>query len=130
MTYWTDHQHGCCATTPPGPGSEACLIPLRSNETPRCVEASKLLIPTETIATRCEWSCADGQTCVRLRGGEQFLRIGVQSIDQERSTRVVLWRWGTRENFLFGYYLQSPPRRLLLFFSFIFCLLSYSHLTV
>ncbi len=92
MTYCTDHQRGCCATTPPGPGSEACLIPLRSDETPRCVEASKLLIPTETIATRCEWSCADGQTCVRLRGGEQFLRIGVQSIDQERSTRVVLWR--------------------------------------
>jgi len=45
---------------------------------------------------RCERSCADGQTCVRLREGEQFLRIGVQSVDQDGSTRVVLWR-GQRE---------------------------------
>ena len=88
----TGHQHGCCATPPPGPGSEACLIPLRSDETPRCVEASGLLVSTEIDVTRCEWSCADGQICVRLRGGEQFLRIGVQSVDHENSTRVVLWR--------------------------------------
>lgn len=93
MTYLrTDHSHGCCATPPPGPGSEACLIPLRSDETPRCVEASGLLVPTEIEVTRCEWSCTDGQTCARLRGGEQFLRISVQSVDQESSTRVVLWR--------------------------------------
>jgi hypothetical protein len=87
----TEHPHGCCATPPPGPGSEACLIPLRSDETSRCVEASGLLVPTIEV-TRCEWSCADGQTCARLRGGEQFLRIGVQSVDHESSTRVVLWR--------------------------------------
>jgi hypothetical protein len=88
----TDHPHDCCETSPPGPGSEACLIPLRSDETPRCVDASRLLVPTEIEVTRCEWSCTDGQTCARLRGGEQFLRIGVQSVDHESSTRVVLWR--------------------------------------
>ena len=88
----TGHPHGCCATPPPGTGSEACLIPLRSDETPRCVEASGLLVPAEIEVTRCEWSCADGQTCARLRRGEQFLRIGVQAVDHESSSRVVLWR--------------------------------------
>jgi len=90
--WFHNYPHGCCAAPPPGPGSEACLIPLRSDETPRCVEASGLLVPTEIEVTRCEWSCADGQTCARLRRGEQFLRIGVQSVDHESSTRVVLWR--------------------------------------
>lgn len=90
----TDRPHGCCAVPPPGIGSEACLIPLRSDETPRCVEAPGLLVPTETVVTRCERSCVDGQTCVRLRQGEQFLRIGVQSADQES---VVLWRGQRQE---------------------------------
>ena len=49
-------------------------------------------MPTETVVTRCEWSCADGQTCVRMRGGEQFLRIGVRSAEQENLTHAVLWR--------------------------------------
>ena len=88
-----DRPHGCCAAPPPGSGSEACLIPLRSDESPRCIEAPGLLVPTETVVTRCKSSCVDGQTCVRLRGGEQFLRIGVRSTDQES---VVLWR-GQRE---------------------------------
>ena len=96
MDYRTDHSHGCCAVTPPGPGSEACLIPLRSDETPRCVEAPDFLVPADAVTARCEWSCANGQTCARLRGGEQFLRIGVQSGDQDGSMRVVLWR-GQRE---------------------------------
>jgi hypothetical protein len=93
----TDHSHGCCATPPPGPGSEACLIPLRSDETPRCVEAPGILAPTDAALTRCEWSCEDGQTCARLRGGEQFLRISVQSGDQNGPTRVVLWRGQRQE---------------------------------
>jgi hypothetical protein len=61
------------------------MIPLRSDETPRCVEAPDFLVPADAVTARCEWSCANGQTCARLRGGEQFLRIG-----------VVLWR-GQRE---------------------------------
>lgn len=96
MINCTDHPHGCCESPPPGPGSEACLIPLRSDETSRCVEAPRFLVSTEAIIARCEWSCAEGQTCVRLREGEQFLRIGVQSGDQDGSSRVVLWR-GQRE---------------------------------
>jgi hypothetical protein len=72
------------------------MIPLRSDESPRCVEASHFLVSTEAVTVRCEWSCADGQTCTRLREGEQFLRIGVQSSDQDGSLRVVLWR-GQRE---------------------------------
>lgn len=91
-----DHPHGCCAGPPPGPGSEACLIPVGSDITPRCVEVLGLLVPAEAVIPRCELSCADGQMCVRLRGGEQFLRIGVQSDDHEARTRVVLWR-GQRE---------------------------------
>ncbi|KAI0295799.1 hypothetical protein BC826DRAFT_1104180 [Russula brevipes] len=95
--WFNNHPHGCCATPPPGPGSEACLIPLRSDETPRCVEAPGILAPTDTVLTRCEWSCEDGQTCARLRGGEQFLRISVQSGDQNGPTRVVLWRGQRQE---------------------------------
>ena len=92
----TDHPHGCCATPPPGLGSEACLIPLGSDGTSRCVQAPELLVPTESVVTRCEQSCAVEQTCVRLRRGEQFLRISVQSGDKGGQTRVVLWR-GQRE---------------------------------
>jgi hypothetical protein len=72
------------------------MIPLGSDQTPRCVEAPHFLVPTEPIIARCEWTCSDRQTCARLRGGEQFLRIGVQSSDQDDSVRVVLWR-GQRE---------------------------------
>lgn len=109
MIYCTDHPHSCCATPPPGPGSEACLIPLRSDETSRCVEASRFLVPTEAIVARCEQSCADGQICVRLRGGEQFLRIGVQSGDLGGSTRVVLWRGQREEIYQDG--MIPPPLR-------------------
>ncbi|KAH9991998.1 hypothetical protein BJV74DRAFT_409209 [Russula compacta] len=94
--WFLDHPHGCCAVPPPGPGSEACLIPVGSDVTPRCVEALGLLAPTEAVVPRCERSCVDGQTCVRLRGGEQFLRIGVESDNHEGRTRVILWR-GQRE---------------------------------
>ncbi|KAI9464789.1 hypothetical protein F5148DRAFT_1209699, partial [Russula earlei] len=87
-----NHPHGCCAAPPPGPGSEACLIPLISDETPRCLDASELLVPTQAVITRCESSCQNGQTCVRLRADEQFLRIGVQSGDENGHIRVVLWR--------------------------------------
>jgi len=72
------------------------MIPLRGDQTPRCVEAPHFLVPTEAVIARCEWSCTDGQTCARLRGGEQFLRISVKSGDQDGSMRVVLWR-GQRE---------------------------------
>jgi hypothetical protein len=72
------------------------MIPVRGDQTPRCVEAPHFLVPTETVIARCKWSCTDGQTCSRLRGGEQFLRISVKSGDQDGSMRVVLWR-GQRE---------------------------------
>jgi hypothetical protein len=105
----TDRQHGCCAAPPPGPGSEACLIPLRSDETPRCVEAPGILVPTETVVTRCEGSCVDGQICLRLREGEKFLRIGVLSADQESSTRVVLWRGQPEEIYRDGMIHSAQP---------------------
>ena len=38
--------------------------------------------------------------CVRLRGGEEFLRISVQS-DGHKSTRTVLWR-GARDEIYQG----------------------------
>ncbi|KAH9960666.1 hypothetical protein BC827DRAFT_1376640 [Russula dissimulans] len=99
--WFLNRPHGCCATPPPGPGSEACLIPIGSDETSRCVDAQELLVPTESVVTRCEQSCAVGQTCVRLRRGEQFLRISVQSGDKGGQTRVVLWR-GQREEIYYS----------------------------
>jgi hypothetical protein len=94
--FYEGHSHGCCAAPPPASGSEACLIPLQSEETPRCVEAPDLLVPTNNVAPRCEGSCTHGQTCVRMREGEEFLRIGIQSGDYKMPIHVVLWR-GTPE---------------------------------
>ena len=91
-----DYPHGCCASPPRGPGSEACLVPLTEGESPRCANAQELLVPTTSAVTRCEGSCTDGQMCVRLREGEEFLRISVQSEDHKSPTRVVLWR-GARD---------------------------------
>jgi hypothetical protein len=39
--------------------------------------------------------------CVRLRGGEEFLRISVQSDDHKSPTRIVLWR-GARDEIYQG----------------------------
>ena len=39
--------------------------------------------------------------CVRLRGGEEFLRISVQSDDHKNPIRIVLWR-GTRDEIYQG----------------------------
>ena len=95
------HSHGCCASPPPGSGSEACLVPLTDEETPRCTNAQVLLVPTTSAVTRCEGPCTNGQMCVRLRGGEEFLRISVQSDDHKNPIRIVLWR-GTRDEIYQG----------------------------
>ncbi|KAI9457607.1 hypothetical protein BJY52DRAFT_465448 [Lactarius psammicola] len=94
--WFLSHPHGCCAAPPPGSGSEACLIPLTDEETPRCTNAPELLVPTTNTVTRCEGLCTKGQMCVRLRGGEEFFRISVQSDNHKHPTRIVLWR-GARD---------------------------------
>lgn len=108
-----DHPHGCCAAPPPGPGSEACVIPIGNEETPRCVEAPELLVPTNTVITRCEGACTHGQVCARMRRGEEFLRISVQSDDYKTPTRVVLWRGAGEEIYRSGmihpWYTAWPP---------------------
>ena len=95
------HLHGCCASPPPGSGSEACLVSLTDEGTARCTNAQELLVPTTSAITRCEGLCTKGQTCARLRGGEEFLRISVQSDDHKNPTRIVLWR-GAREEIYQG----------------------------
>ncbi|KAH9061162.1 hypothetical protein EDB87DRAFT_1560900 [Lactarius vividus] len=99
--WFLSHPRGCCTAPPPGPGSEACLVPLTDEETSRCANASELLVPTTHVVTRCEGPCTNGQMCVRLRGGEEFLRISVQSDDPKNPTRVVLWR-GARDGIYQG----------------------------
>jgi len=98
--WFLSQPHACCASPPPGLGSEACLVPLTDEETPRCANAQELLVPTSAF-TRCEGSCTNGQMCVRLRGGEEFLRISVQSDDRNNTMRMVLWR-GAREEIYQG----------------------------
>ena len=95
------HPRGCCAFPPRGPGSDACLVPLSDEETPRCTNVQELLVPTTSAVTRCEGLCTNGQMCVRLRGGEEFLRISAQSADYKSPTRVVLWR-GARDEIYQG----------------------------
>ena len=95
------HPQGCCAAPPPGSGSEACLVPLADEETPRCTNAPELLVPTTSAVTRCEGVCTKGQMCVRLRGGEEFLRISAQSDNHKNPARVVLWR-GSRDEIYQG----------------------------
>ncbi|KAI9438538.1 hypothetical protein H4582DRAFT_179199 [Lactarius indigo] len=99
--WFLSHPRGCCTAPPPGPGSEACLVPLADGETPRCTNAPELLVPTTHAVTRCEGLCTKGQMCVRLREGEEFLRISVQSDDHKNPTRVVLWR-GSRDEIYQG----------------------------
>ena len=61
----------------------------------------QLLVPTTSAVTRCEGSCTNGQMCVRLRGGEEFVRISVQSEDPKSPARIVLWR-GARDEIYQG----------------------------
>ncbi|KAH8996206.1 hypothetical protein EDB92DRAFT_1794110 [Lactarius akahatsu] len=99
--WFLSHPHGCCTAPPPGPSSDACLVPLTDEETSRCTNASELLVPTTNVVTRCEGPCTNGQMCVRLRGGEEFLRIRVRSDDPKNPTRVILWR-GARDEIYQG----------------------------
>ncbi|KAH9003330.1 hypothetical protein EDB86DRAFT_2891522 [Lactarius hatsudake] len=99
--WFLSHPHGCCTAPPPGSGSDACLVPLTDEDTSRCTNASELLVPTTHVVTRCEGPCTNGQMCVGLRGGEEFLRISVQSDDPKNPTRVVLWR-GARDEIYQG----------------------------
>lgn len=99
--WFLSHPNSCCASPPPGSSSDACLVPLTDEETPRCTNVQDLLVPTTSAVTRCEGLCTNGQMCVRLRGGEEFLRISVQSDDQKSPTRVVLWR-GARDEIYQG----------------------------
>ncbi|KAI0260777.1 hypothetical protein BC834DRAFT_509596 [Gloeopeniophorella convolvens] len=98
--WFLGHPYGCCALSPPAPGAEACFFLRSIDGDPHCIEAPKLLAPFDSDVISCTAGlCGDGQVCVRLREGEEFLRIKMKLSDLEDSHRLVLWRGGRDEVF-------------------------------
>ncbi|KAI0056036.1 hypothetical protein BV25DRAFT_1921358, partial [Artomyces pyxidatus] len=86
--WFLDHGRSCCDNSEEG--ALACFVSAKAEQ--RCVDPVPLLVPVKGSVARCgdeTHMCGVNEVCVRPRGGETLLRIGVSS---EGTERVILWR--------------------------------------